>query len=349
MHKVVLYIGSLSRGGAERVIATLANYLNKSSISCVVVTTYQRENEYELDEGIKRIILSTPQKRRLFSRFFSNINQLLKLRNIVKKEHPSTVLSFMGEPNFRMLLSCLGVKTRKVISIRNDPNKEYPTFISKVFAKILFRLADHVVFQTEDARNWFPVSIQKKSSIILNPVDDVFFNTKFDGVRHDFVTIGRLTPQKNHKVLINAFAKIADKIKDNLYIYGEGELRAELEQLVSDLNMQNRVFLPGAVKNVPDTIKSAKIFVLSSDFEGMPNSLMEAMALGISCISTDCPCGGPRMLLKPEALVNVNDENDLSQRMLAFLKENVAEDTSNMKHLFRASEIVGLWKESLFL
>ena len=319
MHKVVLYIGSLSRGGAERVIATLANYLNKSGVLCVVVTTYQRENEYELDKGIKRIILSTPKKRTIVSKFFNNISQLLKLRNIVKKEHPNTILSFMGEPNFRMLLSCLSLKTRKVISIRNDPEKEYPTVISRVFAKIVFRLADHIVFQTEDARKWFPISIQKKSSIILNPVDDVFFNTVFDGIRHDFVTTGRLTSQKNHKMLIKAFAKIADKVNDNLYIYGEGGLRAELEQLVADLNMQRRVFLPGVVKNVADTIKSAKLFVLSSDYEGLPNSLMEAMALGIPCISTDCPCGGPRMLLQKDALVPVNDELCLSNTMLVFL------------------------------
>ena len=346
MCKVVLYIGSLSRGGAERVIATLANYLNKNSILCVVVTTYQRENEYELDEGIKRIILSTPKKRTFFSRFFSNINQLLKLRNVIKKEHPNTVLSFMGEPNFRMLLSCLGVKTRKVISIRNDPNKEYPTFISKVFAKILFRLADHVVFQTEDARSWFPVSIQKKSSIILNPVDDVFFNTKFDGVRHNFVTTGRLTPQKNHKVLINAFAKIADKINDNLYIYGEGELRAELEQLVSDLNMQGRVFLPGAVKNVANIIKSAKLFVLSSDYEGLPNSLMEAMALGIPCISTDCPCGGPRMLLNDGFLIKVGDDVLLANLLLKigndeYFRLNYRLDTNS----FRVTIVMNEWQK----
>lgn len=346
MHKVVLYIGSLSRGGAERVIATLANYLNKKGVSCVVVTTYQRENEYELEEGIKRIILSTPKKRRIISRFFCNISQLLKLRNVVKKEHPNTVLSFMGEPNFRMLLSCLGLKTRKVISIRNDPSKEYPTVISRFFAKILFRLADHIVFQTEDARKWFPASIRNKSSIILNPVDDVFFNTKFDGVSHDFVTTGRLTPQKNHKVLINAFAKIADKINDNLYIYGEGELRAELEQLVSDLNMQGRVFLPGAVKNVANVIKSAKLFVLSSDYEGLPNSLMEAMALGIPCIATDCPCGGPRMLLNDDFLISVGDEIYLAEILLKiqdgrYFKQNYRIDANS----FRVTIVLNEWRK----
>ena len=320
MHKVILYIGSLSRGGAERVIATLANYLNKKGIFCIVVTTYQRENEYQLDEGIKRIILSTPQNRTIVSKIINNIDQLLKLRNIVKKEQPNTILSFMGEPNFRMLVSCFGLKVKKIISIRNAPEKEYPTFVTRLFAKNIFKIANHIVFQTEDARKWFPFSIQKKSTIILNPVDDVFFNTKFDGQRHDLVTTGRLVPQKNHKLLIHAFAKIADKIEDNLYIYGEGELRSELEQLIFELGMQNRIFLPGAVKNVADTIKSAKLFVLSSDYEGLPNSLMEAMALGIPCISTDCPCGGPSMLLDDDFLVKVNDEMMLGKKIFQFIE-----------------------------
>jgi glycosyltransferase involved in cell wall biosynthesis len=157
----------------------------------------------------------------------------------------------------------------------------------------------------------------------LNPVDEVFFKTKFDGVRRNLVTTGRLAPQKNHKMLIKAFAKIADKINDDLYIYGEGELRAELEQLVLDLNMQNRIFLPGAVKNVADTIKSAKLFILSSDFEGLPNSLMEAMALGIPCISTDCPCGGPKMLLNESYLCKTNCDATLCDLILKVIDKKI--------------------------
>jgi len=348
MHKVIFYIGSLSRGGAERVIATLANYLNKKGVFCIVVTTYQRENEYQLDEGIKRIILSTPQNKTIVSRIINNIGQLLKLRNIVKKEQPNTILSFMGEPNFRMLVSCFGLKVKKIISIRNAPEKEYSTFATRILAKNIFKLADYIVFQTDDARTWFPISIQQKSRIILNPVDEIFFNTKFDGQRHDIVTTGRLVPQKNHKLLIKAFAKIADKIEDNLIIYGEGKLHSELEQLVSEMNMQNRIYLPGNVKNVADTIKSAKLFVLSSDYEGMPNSLMEAMALNIPCISTDCPCGGPRKLLNDDFLSNVGDENELAKQIYDILTRKSVENNYKMfPQEFRVEHIAEKWQNCL--
>lgn len=346
MHKVVFYIGSLSRGGAERVIVTLANYLNKKGISCIVVTTYQREVEYQLDEGIERVVLSTPKKRNIFSRCINNIKQLLKLRDVVKKEHPNAVLSFMGEPNFRMLLSCFGLNTKKIISIRNDPEKEYPSFITRLFAKIFFKFADHIVFQTEDARKWFPISVQKKSSIILNPVADVFYKTHFNGVRRNIVTTGRLVPQKNHKLLIKAFSKIANKVDDDLYIYGEGFLRAELEQLISELNLQDRIFLPGVVKNVAEKIKSAKLFVLCSNFEGLPNSLMEAMALKLPCVSTDCPCGGPRMLLNDDYLVRKDDELHLSQLLLKierdlYFKHNYRINADS----FRVQVIMDEWQK----
>lgn len=344
MHKVVFYIGSLSRGGAERVIVTLANYLNKKGISCIVVTTYQREVEYQLDEGIERVVLSTPKKRNIFSRCINNIKQLLKLRDVVKKEHPNAVLSFMGEPNFRMLLSCFGLNTKKIISIRNDPEKEYPSFITRLFAKIFFKFADHIVFQTEDARKWFPISVQKKSSIILNPVADVFYKTHFNGVRRNIVTTGRLVPQKNHKLLIKAFSKIANKVDDDLYIYGEGFLRAELEQLISELNLRDRIFLPGVVKNVAEKIKSAKLFVLCSNFEGLPNSLMEAMAMEIPCISTDCPCGGPKMLLNNNFLVKNNDDVQLGKVMLSLINSRTFKDNYKINAtVFSLNQIMKDW------
>ena len=156
-------------------------------------------------------------------------------------------------------------------------------------------------------------------------MDEVFYRTVYDGGRHDIVTTGRLTAQKNHKMLIHAFAMIADRIPDNLVIYGEGELRGELEALVAELHLKDRIFLPGSITDVANTIRSAKLFVLSSDYEGMPNSLMEAMALGLPCLSTDCPCGGPRMILEKDAalcLSPVNDCKCFSDKMLYLLLDS---------------------------
>lgn len=324
MKKIMFYINAIHHGGAERVMVNLASEFVKNGNECVLVTSFTDSWEYSFDSRVKRISLFEKPLRNFIVR---NIRLIANLRKVIKEENPDTILSFMAEPNFRSIIACCGLNVKRIISVRNDPNREYPNFLFRFFAKALFRFADHVVFQTEDAQRWFPKSIQQKSSVILNPVADEFFSTHFEGERHDIVTTGRLVSQKNHKLLIKAFAQIANMIEDNLYIYGEGELRQELETLISDLGLKNRVFLPGAVKNVADTIKSAKLFVLSSDYEGAPNSLMEAMALGIPCISTSCPCGGPRMLLNDDFLVDVNDDVQLGDKLLKvndlrFFKDN---------------------------
>ena len=143
---------------------------------------------------------------------------------------------------------------------------------------------------------------------------------------------------------------IANLVSDNLIIYGEGEMREELEKRVADLELTERIFLPGAVTDVPNTIKSAKLFVLSSDYEGMPNSLMEAMALGIPCISTDCPCGGPRMILDGKYLSEVNDAKYFSEKILELISShnNLLEASVYAKKealQFSSEKVLENWKK----
>lgn len=310
--KLLFYLNTIGQGGAERVMVNLANNCACLEDDCVFVTTFPEGWEYSLLSNIKRVNLT---KKRIDGFITRNFYLVKELRNVIKREKPDTVVSFMAEPNFRILLATIGMQCRKIISVRNDPDKEYPSIIFKILAKTLYCLADCVVFQTKDAKSWFPKFIQKKSCMIMNQVDDVFFNTSLAENRCNIVTTGRLVPQKNHKMLIEAFAKVSNEIEDNLYIYGEGELRVELELLVERLGLQNRVFLPGATKNVPEILSKAKAFVLSSDYEGMPNALLEAMAMGLPCISTDCPCGGPREILTDigtEYLVSVGDADEMA-------------------------------------
>ena len=326
--KILFYINAIHHGGAERVICNLATQFSEHGDDCILTTSFRDNWEYHFGEKVRRIALFESQLNYGFLR--RNISLIRRLRKILKIEKPDVVVSFMAEPNFRTLIATRGLNVKTIVSVRNDPNKEYPNFIYRFLAKHLYKKADGIVFQTEDAQKWFPKSIQKKSKIIFNQVDEVFYNTIYNGERHDIVTTGRLVAQKNHKMLIRAFAAIADKISDNLIIYGEGELRGELESLIAELHLENRVFLPGSVKNVADTIKSAKLFVLSSDYEGMPNSLMEAMALGIPCISTDCPCGGPRMLFDDdlkEYLVPLQQKSALSDLMFKVVKLMEAGDS----------------------
>lgn len=349
--KILFYINAIHHGGAERVICNLATQFSEHGHECVLITSFRDDWEYSVNENVRRITLFEHQLKQGFLR--RNSSLVKSLRKVLKEEKPDILISFMAEPNYRAIVASAGLKHKVIISIRNDPNREYPNILNRFLAKTLFRLADGIVFQTEDAKKWFPKTIQKKSRIIFNQVDEVFYHTLYDGLRHDIVTTGRLTAQKNHKMLIRAFAQIADHVTDKLFIYGEGELRGELESLIAELHMQNRIFLPGSTKNVAETIKSAKLFVLSSDYEGMPNSLMEAMALGIPCISTDCPCGGPRELFARSEyclLVPVNDENKMAGLMLKSISKvdflsRCSAESKRLSCMFTPAKVFCNWTE----
>lgn len=343
--KIMFYINTISYGGAERVIVNLARQFVDKSFEVILVTSYSRDQEYEVDERIKRYVLLDNENYGFVKK---NIKCVKKIRELLKVENPDILVSFMAEPNFRAVVACLGKRTKTIVSVRNDPNKEYPNLLFRLCARILYRFADGVVFQTEDAKKWFPKNIQRKSRIIFNQVDEAFYNSKFAGERSGVVTTGRLTLQKNHKLLIHAFASIADKIEDNLVIYGEGELRAELERLISELHLEERIYLPGRTKNVVEAIKSARLFVLSSDYEGMPNALLEAMALGIPCVSTDCPCGGPKMLFGNRAedrLVPCGNVLELSRAMEKILTDDSIDGSleKEMSERFRPDVVHSEW------
>lgn len=344
MKKVALYINTMGIGGAERVMCNLANQLSENNYEVVLITSFAKEKEYVYSKNVRRVNLNNQHIDGFLKR---NIFLTWKLRHVLKKECPDVLVSFMAEPNYRSVLASLGLNNKVIISVRNDPNREYHGIIRRCLAKTLFCCADGAVFQTEDAKKWFPKTIQKKSEIIFNQVNELFYNTRCSGVRRNVVSTGRLSEQKNHKMLIHAFASIADRVSDNLIIYGEGILRNELESLISELHMENRIFLPGVTTDVAKTIVSAKVFVLSSDYEGMPNSLMEAMALGIPCISTDCPCGGPKLLFGDrlaDRLVPCGDVNVLSSQLEKMLRCDADGNVEKqLAERFRSEKVFCKW------
>lgn len=349
--KILFYINSISHGGAERVLVNLANQFSKNGNEVCLVTSLKKQWEYPLVKQVSRISLEEEDYKKE-SFFQQNFKWTKKLRKIIKQQSPDIVISFMAEPNFRAILATLGLKTKCMVSVRNDPNKEYPNVVYRILAKVLYLFADGTVFQTEDAKSWFSIPIQKKSEIIYNQVDYKFYNHPVCDVKKDIVTCGRLVEQKNQEMLIDAFAKIAADITENLYIYGEGKLREKLENKIKEMHLEERVFLPGNIMNVEEMLSKAALFVLPSDYEGMPNALMEAMAVGVPCISTNCPCGGPLMLFEgdAEALVEVGNVDEMAERMKKFLanKEKSKEIGAKMKKYslaFTPERIFKKWDE----
>lgn len=348
--KIGFYINVIGGGGAERVVANLANQFSEDNDEVIVITSIRHEHEYYLNESIMRYNL---EEEEIQGRLKKNLSRIKKLRKIVKDERMDILISFMAEPNYRAIIATIGLKTKCLISVRNDPNREYAGRIGKFLGQHLLPLADACVFQTSEAQAWFPARLQKKSTIIPNAVKEEFFNIKRKRIPGLIVTCGRLTSQKNHKLLISAFCQVASEYPGaTLQIYGEGELREQLQTLIDYTQFSNRIKLMGVTNNVPEVLSKADIFVLSSDYEGMPNALMEAMAAGVACISTDCPCGGSRMLLTSDEyrmLVPMKDVHLLAETMKLYLNDsklnkNISAYLQNRARDFNPVKIFSLWK-----
>lgn len=348
--KALFYIDTLDHGGAERVISNLANDLLSLGYQTTVVTTTRKEVEYPLDIKVTRYSMDEEYNASFRKR---NFKLFKRLRSILKKEKPDVAIAFLPESIFRLATASVGLKIKKIYSVRSDPRFVYKSLTYKVLAKVFLPSADGFVFQTEDAQKFFSSSIQRKSTIIFNQVAEAFYNIKYEGERKNIVATGRLVPPKDHFYLIDAFEIIKNNVKDNLIIYGEGPLRGQLTEYIQLKGLENRVFLPGSVSNVAETICSAKLYVLSSNHEGMPNGLMEAMAAGIPCVSTDCPCGGPRTLFGEKArklLVPIANPQALAESMLKVLTSSelmneLSEENIDRAELFRPSVVIKEWDE----
>ena len=360
MKKIICYIDIMaSTGGAQRVMKNLVTYLIDKDYSVILVNDFDigYKDSFYIPNKVKRVYL---RKNNIGNPITKNIERIVALRELVKREKPDIILSFLGAPNIRAVLATVGIGIKKVISVRNDPKYEYgKSVISNLVVNLLFEQVDGCVFQTDDAKSYFSKKLQCKSRVILNPVDKVFFNTKRNEHCQGIVTFGRLEIQKNHKLLIQAYSNLFKKDKniEELYIYGEGSLRGELKKFIYNNKLQNKVHLLGKVSNVAEILSKSKLFVLSSDFEGLPNALMEAMACGAPVISTDCPCGGPKMLIKNTnegVLVRCNDVKDLEDAIgrVVYDKETLERMSIGARERaksFEPSKIFSEWEEYLNL
>ncbi len=329
--KVAFVIGSLRFSGAERVLISIANEMTKKGTQIYILLLNGiltgREETYTdgLDPRIICIDAGLASNNN-----FSKIQRMLNIRKVINKVHPDVVVSFGVECNCILLPALFGCRFPVVVSERNDP-KIYPFKKTlRIRRKILYCSAKGYVFQTEEAKAFFSTSIQSQAAVIPNPVAAENIPTPYSGERRkDIVSVGRLDDkQKNYKLLFRAFALLASDYPEyRVVIYGEGPDRPELEAEITKLNLTNRIFMPGAEADVPHRIRDAAMFVLSSNFEGMPNALIEAMAVGMPVVSTDCPCGGPKFLIKHGEnglLAPVDDIQRLALAMRDILENPVA-------------------------
>lgn len=286
MEKIVICCGNLRAGGAERVISILANKFVATGVCIELYTWYKTDIFYTFDERVK--IIQIPVESQSTSFF----NQMRWFRNSIIETKPDVVLSFLAPFNILTMFSLVGVKIPVLVAERNDPYFVSPKYnwFWKIVRNIAYKMADGVLVQTKVNKSHFPWYIKRKSVIIYNPVtfssDNIgrAFRSK---KRKEIVSVTRLEKQKNVPMLIDAFSHFKESHPDYiLTIYGEGEERIVLEKKISDMRLNDSVFLPGRKQNVHELIVGAEVFSMASNFEGMSNSLIEAMCLGLPCIST---------------------------------------------------------------
>lgn len=331
MIKIIFHLNCLEQGGAERVVSTLANYLCEKEYEIIVATQWQGAVEFSLDERIRRIHVGLREADERKNRLTKIGLRFHYLRELIQKEKPDIVLSFTRRPNYRALISAWGTGVPVVPAVRQDPKSYYNSPIDKILIPLLYNKAAGCVFQTEEQKEYFPKRLQKRSVVIMNPINDKYLNVPKPECREKVVVqSGRIVEFKNQEMLLRAFIKVHEKHPDyQLKLFGEDSLdgtKEKLEAIIEEEHAKEYILLMGASDCLEKELPKASVYAFSSDYEGMPNALLEAMALGMPVVATDCPCGAPRMVIKNGQngiLIPVKDENAMEEAINCLIEDRV--------------------------
>lgn len=309
--KIVFVLPDMPGGGSERVVAMLANEYVKRGYQIAILLFAGSQVAYSLDERIEIFIAGKASG----GNPFIQLNRLFNMRRYYKKNEGCYIFSFCVRGSIFSVIAAAGIKHKFLVSERNDPSH----MSGQKLRDWSYRKADKLIFQTDDVKHYFSEDIQRKAAVIPNPVSNDL-PEPFQGVRKKrIVSVGRLQPQKNHKLLLEAFAIFHKVYADyELHIFGIGKLENDLKKQASELHIEDCVIFRGFSSNVQEEIWDSAMFVLSSDYEGISNSMIEALAMGVPVISTDCP-GGSRTYIENGVngiLTPVGDKKALSEAMI---------------------------------
>lgn len=291
-------------------------------------------------------------------------HRVKRLESIWKDIKPDVILSFIGKNNLMALLSARRFHIPVIVSIRAIPELEYPGRLMRISAEMLFPHAAAVAVQTQAAADFFTGAVRSRAVVISNAVSREFLAE--DGSEHrtererTIVAVGRMDANKRFDLLLRAFSRIlrekeADINKYQLILYGDGEDRSRLETLAGELGISEQTHFMGRCQGIADRIRHAGVYCLMSDTEGMPNTLIEALCLGIPCVTTDCIPGGiGQIVLNGEnaLVIPVGDEDALTASILRIIRDpalasRLSENARRLRERYDPERVTEEWEQML--
>lgn len=334
--RILFYLHSLGAGGAERVVSTLANYWAANGHEVMVVTLAEVSTDfYRTNARVTRVALDLGVPRAtLPARIVDSIRRIWRLRRVLRRSRPRLAIAMMDSASVSLAFAGLGLS--EVVCVGSE--RIYPPFSDsslpwRLLRRWTYRLLHGVVAQSDENVCWLRQhTLARRTWVIPNPVVLPLESASPHRAPGEWRTrprralaVGRYVTQKGFDLLIKAFASIADRFPEwELVIVGEGPERDRLVELSRSNGSWERIWLAGPVGNITDWYASADLFVLSSRFEGFPNTLLEAMAHGLPAIAADC-LTGPRALITHEfdgVLVPPDDVVGLAEGMMRLMGDD---------------------------
>jgi GalNAc-alpha-(1->4)-GalNAc-alpha-(1->3)-diNAcBac-PP-undecaprenol alpha-1,4-N-acetyl-D-galactosaminyltransferase len=329
--KILLLVSSLGSGGAERVASTLCNSWASRGNSVTLVATYSGVTPVFYEFINKVHVISLSKELGIVSVHGKRyIRRLVGLRNLIKDYQPDIVISFLPNVNVATLLATAFCGLTCIVCERSDPSAQAIGWHWRLACQLLYRFADAVCVQTHSVSVGIKSAYHGLKRVVVAPnplpmqlcLEDLK-NTKAG--RKSLLSLGRLSFEKRVDLIIDAFSNLAYLHSDwDLHIYGEGPLAKILSLQIEKNGLQDRIFLYGVTSEPWKIMAESDAFVMASQYEGFPNALLEAMGVGLPCISTDCP-SGPREISRNGAdamLVAVDDQAGLESALSRLMSDH---------------------------
>ncbi len=343
---------SLGNGGAERVVSVLTDELSEADYRVFILTMTKEKQVYNINENVEIV---APHKN-YNAGILGKLQRVKIIRDEIIKHKIDVVVAFSHYNAMFSVIASYGLPVRIIGSERNDPAQLKNRKILNSTRNILYKKLDCLVCQTDEAKAYFPNKIQEKTTIILNPISASIIDPYCGEKEKKIVTFCRLEPQKNLRMLIDAFEMLYEEYPDyELNIYGEGSERENLLNYIVSKGLVNVISIKPFCKDVHQKVMKATIFALPSNYEGLSNSMIEAMALGIPTVVTDCPCGGARMVIennKNGIMVAVDDPKAMYEAFKKIIvSPKFAKELSNngvkIRDKLNCKKIAKQWKKAI--